>query len=502
MYLLVVAALLFCVNSHAQSIDDIFNKKLTPSELKKDFAMYRQILEETHPGLYRYVSKSKMKHQFDSIYNSFNEAKTAASFYRTLTAINATIKCAHTSVIPRKNIMSYFNNKMKTIPFYIYPVSGKYYVLFNGSTNTSIKPGYQLIKINNHPIDSIAQVLKQHYWTDGNIHITRQKVMEGGFFQLFYYSIIERPNKFNLVFKNFQGRQEVVTVNAQVNAETQKLFKNNSVNKTVFKFYGKNSSKKWDFEIDKEMKNVAHLRIYSFSSKGAVSGETAAEDMRKFMNQVMKKISAKSINYLILDLRGNAGGWDSQGVELFTYLTNVNEPVLYYKRLHSITNNSEFLKYSDIPKEELEQIKKELLREEDGTFTISAEFNNELKLQHPKSNRYTGKLFILIDRNTASAAAEFSAVAKSYNIGVMIGTETGGGFGGGNGGSFINYQLPYSKFSLNSPLVFYENAVRPQESEGRGTLPDYTVDFSLEDLLTKNDVQLEFVKDLIKKEKK
>ncbi len=503
MKILLINLALFCgFYASAQSNDSLIHSQLLPRQLQEDFKEYRALLEEIHPGLYRYVSKSAMQKKLDSVETLLIKPMGYYAFYKVLGGLNASIRCAHSSILPKKNIFPFYNKTMKSFPFYLYPIQGKYFVLFNGSTNDSVKPGYQLIRINKLPIDSIAKVLKSHYWTDGNIAITKQKAMEGGMFQILYYAIIGQPTEFNLDFKDLSGNIVNINVPAQPNGITQNLFRKNKVNSRVLKFYGKNPRKKWSVEYLKDLDHVAHLKVFTFSSKESKSVETASEAMRIFMNDVVKKLNKKKVRHLIVDLRGNSGGWDIQGVELLTYLINSEKPFRYYNRLHAITNDSRFLKYSDLSKEDLSQVKEELIKEEDGSFTVSATFNEELKLHYPKPNRFKGKVYLLIDRNTASAASEFSALAKSHNIGVIVGTESGGVYEGGNGGSFVNYELPNSKFSIITPLLHYENAVVPQDARGRGTIPDYEVRFSVKDLISRNDVQLEFVKQLIKKEKK
>ena len=80
-----------------------------------------------------------------------------------------------------------------------------------------------------------------------------------------------------------------------------------------------------------------------------------------------------------------------------------------------------------------------------------------------------------------------------------MGQETNGTYGGMNASSFIDLTLPHSKIVVHTPLVKNYLEVRPIQPLERGVLPDYLVDFSLEDVLARNDVQLELVKNLIQK---
>src|SRR5690606_2998770 len=155
-----------------------------------------------------------------------------------------------------------------------------------------------------------------------------------------------------------------------------------------------------------------------------------------------------NVRNLIVDVRGNAGGWDIQGVELFTYLMKSNEPVKYYQRQYAINDKSEFLVYSDISAEDQENIR--LRSEEDGTFSLIEEENPSLKMQFPKPNRFKGNLYMLMDEGSFSTTSEFLAVSKSNGLGVFVGEESGGAYEGGNGGSFIHMPLPNSKIEIGS----------------------------------------------------
>lgn len=181
-------------------------------------------------------------------------------------------------------------------------------------------------------------------------------------------------------------------------------------------------------------------------------------------------------------------------VELFTYLVKSNKPIKYFQRQSAINDKSEFLVYSDLSEEDQQNIR--LRKENDGTFSLIEEENQSLKMQFPKPNRFKGNLYILMNEESSSATAEFLAVSKSNRTGIFVSDESGGAYEGGNGVSFIQLTLPNSKIKIG--LVYYQNAVKPVEPKGRGTMPDYFVRTKPEDLLTGYDRQLEFVKDLIR----
>jgi C-terminal processing protease CtpA/Prc len=171
--------------------------------------------------------------------------------------------------------------------------------------------------------------------------------------------------------------------------------------------------------------------------------------------------------------------------------------VRYYARQHSITDSTEFLQFSDLSENDRKNVKQELAREADGTFTLKGDG----KPFTPKANRFRGKVYIVFNGRSASTTSEFLAVAHANRIGTFIGEESGGAYEGGNGGSFVHLSLPHSAIQVNTPLLYYDNAVGTPREKGRGTMPDYVVPFTIGSILNHTDEVGEFVKELIKKTK-
>ncbi len=482
--------------SFAQT-DSLVSTILTPDQMQADFNYYRRLLQETHPGLYRYTSKSQMQSKLDSISGLLDRPLPFYEFYKIIAALVSDIRCAHTNALPTENFRSYLNG-IKTFPFFIFPIEDKLFVIFNGSDDQTIRLGYELLEINGKQVDSIVYTLKRHYWSDGYNEPSKNTVIQGGLFCLFYYTLIERPENFQLRFKDLQGKEYDATVPAEKYDLSEKRFINNPINRKAVELYNKRHKSPWRLSFLDDANATAVLRFDGFGGKGMNDEDGARVGIQKFMNESLKKIQKKKSSNLIVDVRSNSGGWDTQGIELFTYLMKEDEPIRYYKRLHAVTNSSEFLKYSDLSADDRKNIKEELKLEADGTFSLLEDENSNLKLQYPKPNRFKGQVYILMNERSYSTASEFLAICKSNKVGIMVGEEAGGAYEGGNGASFIHLSLPHSKIQVGTPLVYYDNEVSPPAQKGRGAIPDYRIIGQPEDLVTGYDRQMEFVKELIR----
>jgi C-terminal processing protease CtpA/Prc len=106
---------------------------------------------------------------------------------------------------------------------------------------------------------------------------------------------------------------------------------------------------------------------------------------------------------------------------------------------------------------------------------------------------YNGKVIFLIDGLSFSTTADFCAVAKTHNRGKFIGEETGGAFHGNTSGSIEKTILPNSKITIFIPKYMYTNFVRTDIFNARGTIPDYPVFPTIQEILNGEDVQLKYL---------
>jgi C-terminal processing protease CtpA/Prc len=495
-----ISVLLLCPLLNFAQTDTLATKRLSSQQMQQDFTYLRKILTETHPALYRYSSKDFMTQKMDSLYALLNKPMAFYDFYLMLSDLIANVRCAHTYITPTKKLESFYLNQIKTFPILIFFMENKYYVTVNGSKDTSVKPGDELLAINGIPVTNIRTQMQKLLWADGYNEMGKSKALDEAYFSMFYYLLIERPTEFKLTLKNQQGKEFQVALLAQTFRTTINNYKQNSVNKEILQSANQKNKldrkKGWRLTI-REGEKIGVMRINAFG--GGKSEEEARKKMRDFLDNCMRQLKEKQVQDLIIDLRYNGGGWDIQGVELFTYL--IDQPTRCYQRLHAITDSSEFLKLSDISAEDQKLIRMRLQKESDGTFSVREEFSDQLRLQQPKPNRFVGNVYILANRGSGSTTSEFLAYTKSNKRAVIIGEECNGAYEGGNGGSFLHFDLPHAKISFGTPLIYYNNAVTPLEQKGRGTLPDYQVDYKIEDLLQGKDTQLNFALELIRKVK-
>jgi hypothetical protein len=481
------ACLFLCIPAKSQSYDSLRVRVLKQQHMQDDLSYLRRVLEETHPGLYRYQSRQAFSHKMDSLRQALDHDITFQEFYLMLASLVSDIRCGHTTVMPAKNWQRLFPDP-KFFPYNLVFLEDGVYTTFCLTKDTLIKPGYKLLDINGRPIDSVRQFLFSHLPGDGYIESIKRKMLSDNF-KPFYAMLIGQPDTFLLTCQTPQGEIIQAKVPTALSSRANANAAANPVNRELLHIYRPRN------RLDQ--KKPRRLRLYPEKDAALLTIRRSGnrEDMQKFMNHSLEQVKKHNIHHLIIDLRNNSGGWDAAGVELFTYLTA--RPARYYERHHLITESSSFLKFSSIPAKELPHINERLTGEADGTFTVKEAYYSMLGIQQPRPNRFTGKVYFLIDGATGSATAEFTAVAHSNRLGVFIGEESGGNYTGGNGWEFLSITLPHSGIEIGTPLVYYHNAVQTPPQAGRGTIPDYAVPYNISDIIKGTDTQLNFALDLI-----
>ena len=81
---------------------------------------------------------------------------------------------------------------------------------------------------------------------------------------------------------------------------------------------------------------------------------------------------------------------------------------------------------------------------------------------------------------------------------IFIGEESGGGYYGNCSGPTPDLILPNSKVRLELPLMNYSIAVKDYVPKDKGIIPNHNVIPTITDIITNNDVELNFAKSLIK----
>ncbi|MDI1234146.1 MAG: S41 family peptidase [bacterium] len=460
----------------------ITKESYSVEELKNDFKILRASLEEAHPGIYRYNSKTKMDSVFNSTEASITKPMGEREFKILISKVVNQIGCGHTKVVAPKPDQDKLDEGHTAIPFQPYYSDGKLYVLRNFSTLTdSDFLGANILSINGHSTSDILNKMFSIFPSDGN-NMTHK------------YRNLAAPRNLTRYFYYLYGYNESyeVVYTSQNDSISKKvtlpgLLFDDLISIREKKYASTYLATPVEFKLFDD-KKTAYLQIGTFDEKSLRKSKI---NFQKFLKTTFKTIESNHIQNIILDLRFNGGGTDELGKLLFSYF--IDREFDYYASLTMNKNKYEFFKYTSRP--DASAPKGMLKANQNGTFdNIQSPNAGKQKSSLPT---FKGKIYVLINGGCFSTTCEALSMLHSYTNSVFIGEESGGGYYGNTSGPTPDMTLPNTKIRIEIPLMKYVMAVKEYSYQDRGLIPNHEVIPSISDKILGVDRELEFAKKLI-----
>jgi hypothetical protein len=431
-------------------------KTYSPAQLKEDFKLFRSALEEGHPGLYTYTKKTEFDQLFDAALQKLDKPMTEEEFIRILLPLIAKIGCGHTQLI---HSFSFNKFNRPLIPIVVCFIQDRCFLRRDLSGKNLLQPGTEILSINKIPIKAIRENLLRYMSSDG-YNTSYKDFWIQRIFMYLYYDVFGSAARFDLEIALPDGKTKTVVLDAVF---MQDIIKNiQSLTKRNEKSF------KDPVELKILTPDKAYLRVSDFSlfDQDQISG-------------FFKELNEKKINFLILDLRGNLGGSDENLNFLYSFFTEQSFNLIQYKKVN-IQGNYRFFKntenyFAGFPMNN--EFKK--ISDRDGFYFFPE------KTKPQEKNRYNGKLFVLINGGTFSAASTFCALLYKQKGAVFIGEETGGGYYQLNAEKFGYLKLTHVPVLISIPLVkiVQSEEIDPRIPIGHGIIPDYPYQKILDDYI-------------------
>lgn len=458
-----------------------FNKPLNQEWTQSDFQLLRLILEEANPNLYRYTNKSTIDSLFEASLCELNDSIYYLDFIKHIAKVFNTMACGHSGWSHTKSFKSFRRDSMKFFPLDILSVDDQYFIVKNNSTDDSIAEGTEIISVNGLKPVSINEKLRKYMYRDGE-SIPNAETEISKYFKNAYLNFISAPDTFSLVIKDSTDETSQIKLPAK---------SKNSIDSISQARYGNNKQelgKPLLFEID-STNSIARYTIKWFRNEYI---HQKGQNFNSFTDSVFQEIRTKKIENLVIDLRGNVGGWTANGKKLFSYFTE--DPIPYISKVELSAIDS----FSFEPLMLFDQGISDTMRfnlNENGYYEWT---NYPNQIANPASkNQFKGKTYVLIDEETRSCSSVFSSMMKNHTNATFIGEECGAAQCG-SGGMVIAMILPYTGVVVFTSTARYSTNV-PDSKISRGVKADYPVKTSIHDHLNNHDKQIEFTYELINK---
>lgn len=468
---------------------------LQPSEMKKDLRIFRQIREKANSGLYRYRTKAETDALYAKAYKAIQQPLPLSAFYKILLELTDFEGSCHNSTALPQHGSTYTGRSKGYFPFSLKYLAGKIYV---NSDSVRIPAGSRIHSVNGLADSLLIKSFYKYFPGDG--YTLTQKNASAvnrsfGWLFPFEHGVCD---SFRISY-SLPGSAELLQLDiASVSAAEHAAA------------YAKRHSKPLDDLLDPRMQPAYGFRMEGDSAAVlsfrrfdmAYNAEDPAYAVFcTFLDSVFSLLNERKVPHLIIDIRNNPGGNDPTYEKVFTYLSphsfreNTEAYILFPKvplpRYYAWETGS--AKGRRYERQSLNAFFKERYKPGPGGRYFQDPSTNPL--WQPDRQRYTGKIYLLINADVASAASHFASLMRGYSHALLIGEETVGGYYGHNGHIPVEYRLPASGIHTRFSVVHVTQDAPSLASQplGRGVLPDITLYQTPEDFLRNRDTQMEYV---------
>jgi hypothetical protein len=481
--LLVLLSFFICLACHAQK------QTFSVEEVRKDMAVLKRKFERIHPGMYYYKSKQEYEKLYDSLYNGLgnnnSQPLTYLEAYRTLAQLVTAVEDGHTGI--RFDNKRFNTKKVKYVPFYLRRIDDKYYISLNTSQDSTIVRGSEVISINNEAIDPLIQKLKVFVSSDNDNETAKE-----------YYATNLFPNYYLRQY----GETDSVIITYRLPYEKIILRKKlaclrmGEINKISEKRYKTFKRPNLSVKIIDSLNHIAVLDITTFSMAGSLFDITN-QKFRRALRNSFKRIKEKEIEHLIIDFRGNGGGYVPNISRVLKYLSPTPFTIIdtmgfkkgaYFAIAKPYHISPPLVLWMGFPK-----------RKGNMMYRVNKRNNNQKPV---KNLAYRGKTYFITDPGCYSATTFTLNVAKDLGIGqAYIGQQVGGASWGSFAGTWLDFRLPHTKFIVHTPLYKITHRLPNQVNKSFFLELDYEVNRNYEELIKNNTSVIDFTAGMIRASK-
>jgi hypothetical protein len=439
--------------------------------------------------------------------------------------------------------LSHYDNQHTTVgglasnglfPYSLHPYMNDWYLLNINSNYDSLLIGKKVTKLNNKPIEEIEERLFKYVFAE-NLASKRKGIVE----------LIRRPdllkqfgiiNQMDSIQFTFEHAESIwvksVTESDDIDFHYKK-FDQNPVTKYSDKnynmtFYPEGSFAYFQFnrcfdlvDARETMSEYVKPWVIPFAKlylnsmvkkkknpKNDIGFKLDFDSpiFKDYLEQNFDSLNTLGVNNLIIDLRNNGGGSSLLCLQLLYHLTEREDikdfsQSFYLSEANKQLNKKEFddfiksyrLKYNESP--EMGKLYPNGLFNCDSL--IFEEIENRTSAYHIPKDRsvFKGKIIVLANAGTGSAAALFTTILQDNHIATIIGTSVGNNPIGAT--TYQPFKLPESKLAGSVATGYL---TRPKPESGQLLKPDYWIENSTNDVINGADSYLDKALELIKEQ--
>lgn len=476
-------ALLCTIPAHAQS-----EKQLNPNKLLNDFDKLLTIID-AHPDPYTHVSEGDFMAHAAAVRASLDQPHSTLEFYRKVSSLVALIKDGHSSVRLPSNWLSSQRKEQGAFPYKFHLTSDDELFILKGFEDNPIPGGTKVLQINGITVDSFLARIDPYISYEKKAF--RNTLIDSDF-ERYLYLAFGQSNNTELQY--FSTDTLTATISNMPYRDWRSFQKDEKEERESKIARGE------PYSYEKVADGIGLIHIYAFRTSDV-------DDYLLFLRKTFRNIQEDGIHSLIIDIRGNFGGWPKISSYLFHYISegyfktlaqsSMKVSNVYREYIYSRSPAlRQYERYVKLPKRNHYVDLGAILRAPLDSYVNEEIFFNE----QPETMdfEFTGDTYLLTNRDSYSAASSFASTFQCYQMGFIIGEETGGTkiFRANP----IYFLLDKSDISVGMSTTLLKTTCFSEEMEG--VLPNIEYTPSIFELTSDLDTQLMYTLRVIRKVQK
>ncbi|HAF32518.1 MULTISPECIES: S41 family peptidase [unclassified Sphingobacterium] len=510
--LMYVLTLLSCAN--VEKYNRFIETPLTVEAMQQDINYVEHNLWKMHPDLFLYVREDQLKIKFDSLRRTIRQPLLPNQFQLALASVLAQVRQGHMTLSPLiskfdpkgKDKVRYQKSKGPFSQLGFHWQENTLYLSKNGTLDSTLVVGSKILAVEGIQPQNLYTKYRPTFTSDGY----NTTFIDQAFERLLprYYQLeLGYRDSIAILFSDADSTYQRTVVRRFDSVDTKA--KSEITTKAVKKV-SQPDQKKSDLKKQRKIFGYnANLKRMSKQLSFPVKGDSSVALLKvvdfsygrpkEAYRRIFDRLELNSVQYLILDLRGNLGGRLSDVRELYSYL--VEEDKFQFVQPAVITSkfNLPFYQVKGLPGWSYPVLSPFIIPSAvvSWTKTFSKDGINYThltgsKIEKSKANRYRGDLFVLIDGGTFSAASLIATNLKVGKRAVFFGEETGGAASGTVAGVLPVLKLPNSHLRWRFGLMDVKPYYHVSEA-GRGVMPDVSIVRNVDDVIKGKDQVLDKV---------
>lgn len=530
-----ILVLLLSNCSSYQKHNALIETNLSVKEQLEDVNYLEQKMKKIQPSLYEFISKEELRRKFDSVRNTINIPLKPNDFYFKVSPLLASIRQGHAAMGPLST--EYSNKESKEIKkkglapvsqFDYKYIDDKLFIIKNKSKDSTIQVGTEVVSIENISPQELFSKYRKTYTSDGynktfipyafTMRFGSYMYYELGLRDSLNFNLKHTDSVYNKMVKRFPDKKTEENITKKDSLSTSKpkdsLVKKLSKEEKKLAKKKKKEKDSYDYNYGYDKTSKEYTKTLKFTD---IDSCTAIFKIKNFSKggykeayeEVFELLRKTDTKNLVLDLRGNPGGRLNEIHDLYSYLTADSTFQLIEEA--KVTSKTSLLQadyLGSMPKAlylltiptypfYAGVLMMKTRKDDNGDYRYRIKSSKE---KPHNDNYFNGKIYVLINGGSFSAACIISSKLKENPEITFVGEETGGTFNGTVAGRTSTYELPNSK--LRTRLWIMDIAATNKTNEkGRGIFPDKEIIPTIHEIVNDKDPELEWIKNDIASKK-